>query len=76
MLRLDQGTWDQIKANWIAGLIGINELGRQFGVAPKTIRELADRKVWPPRNKVLVAARALALGKPPISMKPLTGSIA
>lgn len=65
MPRLDQETWDQIKAEWIAGLIGINELGRQFGVAPKTIRERADRKGWPPRNEVSDAAKALALGKPP-----------
>jgi hypothetical protein len=65
MPRLDQETWDQIKAEWIAGLIGINELARTHNLTPKTIRSRAERKGWPPRNEVSDAAKALALGKAP-----------
>jgi hypothetical protein len=65
--KIDDATWDLIKAEWIAGLLSLREISRQFGVDHKLVSRKALTAGWPPRNEVSDVVQSLVPSNVPTS---------
>lgn len=45
--------WAEIKKQYIAGILSVEEIARQHGITSGAIRKRRARKDWPPRDKAI-----------------------